>query len=110
LDRPEVRTKADEYDARVLENFVDGEGKLLAIPAQHKKRLSVLRWLVEDFEPGRRYPEAEVNQIIGRRHWDFAALRRFLVDEELMQRRNSIYWRAGTVPNTGYDPAAWPQL
>jgi hypothetical protein len=47
--------------------------------AQHEKRRSVLRWLVEDFEPGRRYPEAEVNQIIGRRHGDFATLRRYLV-------------------------------
>ena len=99
----------DESDTRVLENFVDEGGRLLSIPAQHKKRMSVLRWLAEDFEPGRRYPEPEVNQIIGRRHWDFAALRRFLVDEELMQRRNSIYWRTGSVPNIGHDPAAWPQ-
>jgi hypothetical protein len=99
----------DESDTRVLENFVDAGGRLLAIPAQRKKRMSVLRWLVEDFEPGRRYPEAEVNLIIGRRHWDFAALRRYLVDEELMQRRTSIYWRTGSVPNTGYDPALWPQ-
>jgi hypothetical protein len=98
----------DEFDAHVLENFVDGAGRLLAIPAQHKKRLSMLRWLVEDFELGRRYPETEVNQIIGRRYWDFAALRRFLVDEELMQRRNSIYWRAGSVPDIGHDPATWP--
>ena|SRR5487761_220794 len=99
----------DEFDERVLENFVDAAGRLLAIPSQHKKRMSVLRWLVEDFEPGRRYPETEVNQVIGRRHWDFAALRRYLVDEELMQRRNSVYWRAGSVTNIGHDPAAWPQ-
>ena len=99
----------DEFDARVLENFVDASGRLLAIPAQHKKRMSVLLWLVEDFEPGRRYPEAEVNQIIGRRHWDFAALRRFLVDEELMQRRSSVYWRTESVINTGHDPAPWAQ-
>jgi hypothetical protein len=99
----------DEFDARVLENFVDAAGRLLAIPAQHKKRLSVLRWLVEDFEPGTRYLETEVNRIIGRRHWDFAALRRHLVDEELMQRQSSIYWRTGSAPNTGHDPATWPQ-
>ena len=101
--------KVDEYDARVLEIFVDGGGRLIAIPVQHKKQLAVLRWLVEDFAPGRRYSEPEVNQIIGRRHPDFAALRRHLVDEELMQRRSSIYWRTGSVPNTGHDPAAWPQ-
>ena len=74
------------------------------IPAQHKKRLVVLRWPVEDFKPGRQYPEAEVNAILGRRHPDFATLRRHLVDEELMQRRRSVYWRTGTVPNLGFDP------
>jgi len=26
-----------------------------------------------------------------------------------MQRRNSVYWRAGSVTNIGHDPAAWPQ-
>src|SRR5437870_11159497 len=74
-------------DGRVLENFIDVAGRLLSIPVQRKKRLAVLRWMVEDFQPGRLYPEEEVNRIISRRHPDFAALRRYLVDEELMQRR-----------------------
>ena len=97
----------DEKD-RTLENFVDASGRLMSIPVQRKKRLAVLRWLVEDFQPGRRYEEAEVNQIIGRRHPDFAALRRYLVDEEFMQRRRGVYWRTGTVPNVGHDPPSWP--
>ena len=91
-------------DDQVLENFVDIAGRLISIPVQRKKRLAVLRWLVEDFQPGRRYSEGEVNRIIGRRHPDFASLRRFLVDEELMQRRRSVYWRTGSVPNVGFDP------
>jgi hypothetical protein len=93
---------------RVLESFVDVAGRLISIPVQRKKRLAVLRWLVEDFQPGRLYAEAEVNRIIGRRHADFAALRRHLVDEELMQRRRGVYWRTGTVPNVGWDPPDWP--
>ncbi len=95
-------------DARVLQNFVDSEGRLKGIPVQHKKLMAVLRWLVEDFQPGRRYTEHEVNRIIGRRHPDFASLRRFLIDEELMQRQRSVYWRTGSVPNLGYDPPSWP--
>ena len=95
-------------DDRVLENFVDVAGRLIAIPVQRKKRLAVLRWLVEDFQPGRLYPEAEVNRIIGRRHSDFAALRRYLVDDELMQRRRGVYWRTGSAPNVGHDPPEWP--
>jgi hypothetical protein len=88
----------------VLATFVDAKSRLIAIPAQHRKLMVVLRWLVEDFQPARRYPEAEVNRIIGRRHEDYAALRRFLVDEELMQRSDGVYWRTGSVANVGHDP------
>lgn len=100
--------EADPYSARVLESFVEADGSLRGIPVQRKKRLVVLRWVVEDFQPGRRYPEVEVNRIIGRRHSDFAYFRRQLVDEELMQRSNGVYWRTGSLPNVGHDPASWP--
>jgi len=93
-----------------MENFVDADNRLVGIPAQHKKRMVILRWLAEDFQPGRRYPESEVNRIISRRHPDFATLRRYLVDEELMQRRRSVYWRTGTVPSLGHDPSDFPGL
>ena len=101
--------ETQSYDHRVLQTFVDDAGRLMSIPVQHKKRLAVLRWIVEDFQPGRLYPEEEVNRIISRRHPDFAALRRYLVDEELMQRRRGVYWRTGSVANVGYDPPSWPE-
>jgi hypothetical protein len=103
-----VETEKHSYDGRVLDTFVDVAGRLHSIPVQRKKRLAVLRWLVEDFQPGRLYSEAEINRLISRRHPDFAALRRYLVDEELMQRKRGVYWRAGTVANTGWDPPSWP--
>jgi hypothetical protein len=96
-------------DSRVLDNFVDVGGRLISIPVQRKKRLAVLRWLVEDFQPARLYSEADVNRIISRRHPDFAALRRFMVDEELLQRRRGVYWRTGSVANVGWDPPSWPE-
>lgn len=99
----------EAYDARVRETFVDVAGRITSIPVQRKKRLAVLRWLVEDFQPGRLYSEAEVNQIVSRRHPDFAALRRYLVDEEFMQRRRGVYWRTGSVPNVGWDPPVSPE-
>ena len=103
-------TPDPDYNARVRGNFVDADNRLVGIPAQRKKRMAILRWLAEDFQPGRRYSEAEVNKVISRRHPDFATLRRYLVDEELMQRRHSVYWRTGTVPDIGYDPPSFPDL
>ena len=47
----------------------------------------LLDWLAQDFEPGVRYPERTVNTIIARRHPDTAAWRRYLVDEEFLERR-----------------------
>jgi len=92
-----VRTD-DAWEERVLANFMEG-GRLKQIPARWKKRRVVLRWLAEHFRPAERYPEAQVNDILRRYHEDFALLRRLLVDEELMQRRAGVYWRAGTLPN-----------
>ena len=80
--------------ARVLRAFVR-DGRLVSIPAQHAKRLVVLDLLVQDFEPGRRYPERKVNAMLRKWHDDTAALRRYLVDEGLLDREAGEYWRAG---------------
>jgi DNA-binding transcriptional ArsR family regulator len=93
---PTDDSEGDAWERRVLDEFRVG-GMLKVIPAQEKKRLVVLRWLADQFRPGIRYPEAEVNEILRRHHPDFALLRRSLVDAELMQRQGGIYWRAGTV-------------
>jgi len=81
-------------DVAVLRNFVSG-GRLTHIPAQKAKRLVVLDWLASRFEPGRVYPERDVNLLLGTVHHDVAALRRYLVDEEFLERRDHFYWRAG---------------
>jgi hypothetical protein len=71
------------------------DGRITSIPSKHGKRLALLDWLAQDFELGRRYSEAMVNLIIGQRHPDTAALRRYLVDEGFMTREAGIYWRSG---------------
>ena len=81
----------------MVRNFFDGD-RLRTVPAQRSKRLLVLRFLAEQFKPGERYPEADVNWMLGRFHPDYALLRRLLVDEDLLQRRAGVYWRAGSIP------------
>ena len=88
---------ADDLDraaAKVLRTFVQ-DGRLVQIPAQHAKRLVILEWLSQEFEPGRRYSEAMVNLVLGRFHADTAALRRYLVDEGFLDRDAGEYWRSG---------------
>jgi hypothetical protein len=78
----------------VLRNFVV-DGRLTAIPVVRSKRLVVLDYLAGRFEPGKVYPERDVNFILGTVHPDYAALRRYLVDDGFLERRDGFYWRAG---------------
>jgi hypothetical protein len=80
--------------ARVLRAFVR-DGRLLSIPTARPKRMVVLDWLAQRFDPGERYTEARVNLILGQVHPDTAALRRYLVDEDFLSREGGIYWRSG---------------
>jgi hypothetical protein len=82
-------------DDRVLAAFLRSDGTLHTIPTKRAKRLVVLDHLAKAFEPGRRYTEAEVNQVLERVHPDYAALRRYLVDEQFLAREEGVYWRVG---------------
>ena len=84
-------TPAEE---KILATFVRDDGRLVRMPARHGKRLVILRWLVERFEPGVSYPERQVNEILAQVDPDYAMLRRYLVDAGLMQREQGIYWRS----------------
>ncbi|MET9374556.1 DUF2087 domain-containing protein [Streptomyces sp. NPDC002992] len=63
------------------------------IPSKQGKRRVFLEGLVPLFAPDRRYPEAEVNEILRQVHPDVAALRRHLVEERLLARADGRYWR-----------------
>jgi hypothetical protein len=47
------------------------------------------------WKPGQAYSESEVNERLSAIHPDYAALRRYLVDDEFLHRRDGFYWRAG---------------
>lgn len=87
-------SEGEAWQQKVLYHFFEGE-RLKEIPASRKKREVVLAWLAGRFEPGERYPERRVNEIIGRHHPDFATLRRELVGAGLMAREDGVYWRVG---------------
>lgn len=86
----EARIEAPD---RLIQNYLEADGRLRLIPAARKKRYPVLAWLATHFDFDRRYPEAEVNQILQARHWDSATLRRELIGYKMLARDKGIYWR-----------------
>jgi len=96
-ERPQRRPEelgATANQAHVLRNYLV-DGRLTHIPINRSKRLVVLDFLAGQFEPGRVYQKQEVNYALGRFHPDYAALRRYLVEDELLERRDGFYWRSG---------------
>lgn len=71
------------------------DGRLVSIPSKRAKRLVVLDHVCQVFEPGVRYPEKDVNTALRAFHDDYAALRRYLVEEGFMTREDGVYWRSG---------------
>ena len=90
-----MQTEWTDWEKKVLDTFLDGE-ILLQIPAKRKKRDVILRWLLQDFEPGIEYPEPEVNRILRRHHPDCATLRRELFEFAYLHRRGGggAYWHS----------------
>jgi len=84
----------DQHRAAVLRAFIR-DGRLVQFPVAHSKLRIVLEHIVACFEPGVRYPERAVDTILRAWHTDYASLRRFLIDEDLMAREEGIYWRTG---------------
>jgi hypothetical protein len=71
------------------------EGRIAAMPAKRSRRLLLLDEIAQAFEPGVRYPEGEVNRVLGSMFSDYCALRRYLIDEDLLARAEGQYWRSG---------------
>lgn len=98
-ERPMARAESLETAANARA-FFDGE-RLRQIPASRKKRVVVLRMLLERFEPDREYHEREVNALLAVAHDDYATLRRELVDYGFMTRDKGIYRVATELPERG---------
>lgn len=96
-DQGETPQPPADDRGRVLHNFFKN-GKLVNIPAARKQRVIVLQYLLEQFEPGRTYPEREVNELLGTYHEDYATLRRELVDYGYLVRDKGIYQVASSLP------------
>jgi hypothetical protein len=89
-----VKTDPDH----VLRAFMP-DGVLLRMPAKQGKRQVLLELVAQRFEPGVRYSEPEVDDVLRAvtdgGEADHVSLRRYLVDSGLLAREAGVYWRSG---------------
>jgi hypothetical protein len=83
----------DTYSDNVLKEYFV-RGKLKEIPIQLKKREVVLRRIAQEFEPGTRYSEKRVDEILKAFYPSAALLRHVLVNDKLLVKAGGHYWRA----------------
>lgn len=104
IDAALINLGLDAEHLGTMRPFFDEHGGLAQIPMQRAKRLVLLDLLSQRFLPGQLYSEGRVNLILGQFNSDWAALRRYLVDEDFLDRREGFYWRTGGTFDIGDDP------
>ena len=85
----------EEYQEIIRRYFKEGEaGPLATFPTKEKRKIAVLRHLIQRFELGKKYSEKEVNEILKQAYPDFVTLRRYFIEYGFMDREDdgSVYW------------------
>ena len=112
-----VQYGTDDREAvKVLRTFMPG-GRLTSFPASHSKRRIILDHVARAFEPGRDYSEREVDTLLrvfcepggpggratrgGGAPADYVTMRRYLVDDGFLSRKDGRYWRSGGTVDLG---------
>ena len=68
--------------------------KLIEFPAKEKKKIVILKKIIEQFEYGRNYEEKELNHILKDIYPDVPTIRRYLIEYGFMDRTTDCreYW------------------
>lgn len=95
---PSIGYGMTDDEKSILGEYFTGK-TLHQIPSSLAKLEVVAQRLALEFEPGERYPEATVNEMLGAFHPDTARLRRELIDLGFLDREvadgTMKYWRRG---------------
>ena len=73
-------------------------GRFVSWPRPRRAKLIVLEYMADCFTMGQTYTEAQVNESLRTFHHDFAAARRYLVDEGFPASRRPARISAGNGP------------
>jgi hypothetical protein len=95
LPGPQTAHPGEPLERRRILDQCLKDGRLVHMPTKRSKRLILLEELSHRFEPGVHYTEKQVNASLASVSSDTATLRRYLVDEGLLDRADGEYWRSG---------------
>lgn len=86
----EQSDREEAYRRKVISAFME-YGRIKSIPAQRKKEHILLEEIARAFEYGKEYTEREVNIIIADFYDDFCTLRRDMIGDGLLTRKDGVY-------------------
>ncbi len=95
FENKEKQTQEDrisQYKTKVI-NIYFKEGKLIKLPSQHKKRWIILEKIALELEDDKVYTEKEINNKISESFDDYCTIRRYLIDERILNRHKGEYWK-----------------
>jgi hypothetical protein len=98
VDQRNIPADFTEEERKIVVNFTRPNGEITQIPLQPKKQQILVRYarhhVLRALEPGKAYPEKEINLLIKQLHPDAAFFRRTFVDSGYLNRTNngSAYW------------------
>ncbi|MEW4371973.1 DUF2087 domain-containing protein [Paenibacillus kandeliae] len=84
-----------ESESILKRYFKEGlAGRLSEFPRKEKRKIIILRHLLQRFERGRQYTEQEINEQLAAAFDDYATLRRYLIIYGFMDRQEDgrAYW------------------
>lgn len=79
------------YRQKVLRTFMKNN-KIEKLPVQHKKKMIILDEFLKRMDPGKKYTEKEINELILESYEDYCTVRRLMIEEGMMKRKNQTYW------------------
>lgn len=81
----------DDQKAAVIKNFFTNKHQLKTFPAQRKKKLIVLEYMLRGLKEGESYSEKEINEHIQQYFADYATIRREWIICHFMNRTEGVY-------------------
>lgn len=75
----------DNEREKVIKSYLS-EGKLNTFPSKEKRKYIILEYIIDSFNSDKVYTEKEVNELLKDFYFDFATIRRYLIDYKFLDR------------------------